>query len=172
MRRSLFTAVAVAPLVLLCGAPVLAATTISGAQTTPENTSTANNGQPDDVTITGSVTVTTPVAVTIDSNNTVSNSGSISISDVDNSTDVLIQGGHTGALVNNSTITNSESYTPTTNSTNGFPDGAYAQGTGRYGVRVTGSSPFVGSLSNVAGATISVNGNNSFGVSVLRVMLR
>ncbi len=58
MRRSLFTAVAVAPLVLLCGAPALAATTISGSQTTPENTSTANNGQPDDVAITGSVTVT------------------------------------------------------------------------------------------------------------------
>ena len=166
MRRSLFTAVAVAPLVLLCGAPALAATTISGAQTTPVNTSTANSGQPDDVTITGSVTVTAPVAVTVDSNNTLTNSGSISITDVDNSTGVLILGGHTGSLVNGGAISVIESYTATDTNGDGVLDGAFAKGTGRYGVRVTGTSPFIGSLTNGSGGSITVNGNNSFGLSV------
>ena len=165
MRRSLFTAVAVAPLVLLCGAPALAATTISGTQTTPENTSTANNGQPDDVTITGSVNAS-PVAVTLDSNNVLTNSGSISITDVDNSTGVQILGGHTGTFTNSGSITVSESYVATDTNNDGVLDGPYAKGTGRYGVHVTGTAPFIGSLTNATGGSITVNGNNSFGLSV------
>ncbi len=85
---------------------------------------------------------------------------------MDNSTGVLILGGHTGALTNSGSISVTESYTATDTNGDGVLDGPYAKGTGRYGVRVTGSSPFIGTLNNGAGGSITVNGNNSFGVSV------
>ena len=166
MRRSLLTAAAIAPLVLACGAPAMAATTISGSQTTPVKTSTANNGGPDDVTITGSLTITAPVAVTLDSNNALTNSGTISIKDVDNSTGVLILGGHTGSFTNSGGITVSESYTPTDTNKDGVPDGNYAQGTGRYGLRVTGPTAFTGGVTLSPGGSITVQGNSSYGVSL------
>jgi hypothetical protein len=168
MRKSLFSAAAAAPLALLAAAPAWSATTIDNARTTPVATSTANNGQPDDVTISssGSVAVTGPVAVTLDSNNTLTNSGTISIKDVDGSTGVLIQGGHTGAFVNGGAVTINESYTATDTNNDGIVDGPYAKGTGRYGVRVIGASPFVGSLTINSTGAINVTGNNSFGLSV------
>ena len=43
----------------------------------------------------------------------------------------------------------------------------FAKGTGRYGVLVQGSQPFVGDVSNLTGGAISVTGNNSFGIAVL-----
>ncbi len=165
MRRSLLTAVAAAPLVLMWAGSAMAATTISDAHTTPVSTSTANNGAADDVSITGSVTVTGPVAVTVDSNNTLTSSGTISIKDVDNSTGVLVLGGHAGTVTNTGTIAVTESYTATDTNSDGVVDGPFAKGTGRYGVRVTGASPYTGTLSNANG-TITVQGNNSYGISV------
>ena len=154
---------------VLAGAPALAATTISDARTTAVATSTANSGQPDDLTIssTGSVTVTTATpAVTLDSNNVLSNAGAISIKDVDGAIGVLLQGGHTGSFSNTGSISITESYTATDTNNDGVLDGKYANGTGRYGVRLTGSSPFVGPVAIGAGSTITVQGNNSFGMSL------
>ena len=168
MRRSLFTAAAVAPLLLLAGAPAMAATTISDARTTAVNTSTANAGQPDDVTISasGSVTVTTATAVTLDSNNTLANGGSISIKDVDGATGVLLLGGHTASFANTGSISVVETYAATDTNSDGVLDGVYAKGTGRYGVRLTGSSPMIGGVSTAAGSSITVQGNSSFGMSL------
>ena len=168
MRSLLFTAAAAGPLLLFAAAPAMAATSVTGSSTTPVKTSTANNGQPDDLNLpTGStITVTTPVAVTVDSNNVFTNSGAITITGVDNATGVLILGGHTASFVNSSgTINVGESYTPTDSNGDGVPDGAFAQGTGRYGVRVTGPGTLVGPI-NLAGGSITVQGKNSFGVSV------
>ena len=165
MRRSLLTAAA-APLALLAGSQAFAETQITDSRTSPVQTSTANNGQPDNVAITssGSVKVNGPVAVTVDSSNTLSNAGTIEIKDVDNSTSVLIQGGHTGAFTNTGTINNTESYTASDSNNDGIVDGPFAKGTGRYGVRLTGPAPFVGAFSNAG--SIAVNGNNSYGVSL------
>ena len=168
MRLSLFTAAAAAPLLLLAAGPALAATTIGDARTTPVATSTANSGQPDDVTISssGSVTVTGPVAVTLDSNNLLSNGGAITIKDVDSATAVLLLGGHTGTFTNAGSISVTESYTPTDTNNDGVVDGAFAKGTGRYGVRLTGPSAFIGNITSDANGSVAVQGNNSFGVSL------
>ncbi len=168
MRMSLFAAAATAPLLWLAASgSVLAETQITGSQTTPVATSTANAGAPDDVTIAsgGSINPTASgAAVTLDSNNTVTNSGLISFKDVDNATGILVQGGHTGALTSSGTINILESYTPSDTNGDGVPDGAYAKGTGRYGVRVTGPAAFTGDI-NLTGGAVTVNGNNSYGLS-------
>jgi hypothetical protein len=166
MRKRLFSAAAVAPLALLAAAPGFAATTISDSHTSPVSTSTANSGQPDDVSITGSVTVTGPVAVTLDSNNTLTNSGSINIKDVDNSTGVLIKPGFTGGFTNSGSVLINESYSPTDSNNDGVADGAFAKGTGRYGVRLLGPGVFTGTLNNAAGGSITVQGNSSYGLSL------
>ena len=167
MRRTLFSAAAAAPLALLAAAPAFAQVTISDAHTTPVNTSTANNGQPSDVSITGTVTLTTPgPAVVLDSSNALTNSGAISIKDVDGATGVQILGGHTGSFANSGSITINESYTPTDTNGDGVVDGAYAQGTGRYGLRLIGPGTFTGNITLNTGSAITVQGNNSYGVSL------
>ena len=122
MRKSLFSAAAVAPLAMMAAAPALAATTISGSTSTPVQTATANNGQPDDVSITGQITIpstaTAPVvAATLNSNNQLTNSGSISIKDVTapsgpSATGAQIDGGFNGAFTNSGSVIVNESYTP------------------------------------------------------------
>ena len=168
MRKSLLTAAAVAPLILMIGAPALAETDVSGARTTPIATATANSGQPDDVVIPAgaSIVVSGPVAATLNSNNTLTNNGAIGIKDVDGSAGVVINGGNTGAFNNQGAITITESYTPTDTNNDGVVDGVYAQGTGRYGVRVIAPGAFVGNITAGGGSTISVQGNNSYGVSI------
>ncbi len=167
MRKPLLTAVAAAPLILLGGLGARAETTISNASTTPVKTSTANNGQPDDVTVNsgGSITVSGPVAATLDSNNKLTVNGSITIKDQDNSTGVMILGGHTGEFDLGGSIGMDSSYTAKDANNDGVPDGDYAQGTGRYAVRLTGPAAFTGSLNLGSTSIINVAGNNSFGVS-------
>jgi hypothetical protein len=168
MRMSLFAAAATAPLLWLAASgPVLAETQITTSQTAPVATSTANGGAPDDVAIAtgGSINPTSPgAAATLDSNNTLTNAGSITFKDVDNATGILIKGGNTGALTGGGSISLTESYTASDTNGDGVPDGAYAEGTGRYGVRLTGPGAFTGDV-NLSGGSITVNGNNSYGVS-------
>jgi len=168
MRMSLFAAAATAPLLWLAASgPVLAETQITTSQTTPVATSTANAGAPDDVTIAsgGSINPTSSgAAATVDSNNTLTNSGQITFKDVDNATGVLIQGGHTGSLTGAGSISLTESYVASDTNGDGVLDGPYAKGAGRYGVRLTGPGAFTGNI-NLSGGSITVNGNNSYGVS-------
>jgi hypothetical protein len=154
--------------VLLAASPSLAATTISGTTTTPVATATANNGNPDDVVISGSITVTgtTPAATLNSSNKLDINGGSANIKDVDNSTGVLIQGGNTGEFTNGGSVIVNESYAPTDVNSDGVADGPWAKGTGRYGVRIAGPGAFVGTITTNSGSSISVQGNNSFGLSI------
>jgi len=170
MRKSLFAAAAVAPLALLAGRSAVAATSINDSRTQPVATATANSGQPDDVTIGtgGSVKLSGSAgpAVTLNSNNTLTNNGGITIDGVDNATGVLIEGGHTGGFSNAGSIGLGEDYTAEDTNKDGVPDGPYAKGTGRYGLRATGASSFVGDVVNTASGSIQVKGNNSFGVSI------
>ncbi|HEX5263683.1 MAG TPA: autotransporter domain-containing protein, partial [Phenylobacterium sp.] len=147
---------------LIWAGQALAQTTISSETTAPLSTSTSG-----DITIGtgGTIKPASGVAVTVDSNNAVSNSGVIQFQNLDNTKDIVILGGHTGSLVNNATIQNSEDSASTTDS-NGIVHGPFAKGTNRYGVQVVGPGDFTGPITNAVGGAITVTGNNSFGISV------
>ena len=168
LRKSLFAAAAVAPLALVLGGPATAASV--GDTSSQVKTSTANNGQPADVTITGTVKATTSApAVVIDSSNSVTNQGTVTSNNVDGSIGVQLQGGNAGTLTNTGSINILEDYTPTDTNNDGVVDGAFAKGTGRYGVQVVDPSgagkAFVGSIVN--SGSITVKGQNSYGIAVL-----
>lgn len=175
MRKSLFSAAAVAPLLLLAahGSALADPTTITDDLTAGISTSNYASGVPSDLILDnqGSITLKSGVGVTIDSDNTFQNNGAISIqadSGTDNSnnaTGVLIEGGHTGSFTNTDTISVTEDYTAKDTNGDGVVDGPWAMGSGRYGVRVVGPGAFTGDILNTGG-TITVEGNNSFGISV------
>jgi hypothetical protein len=140
-------------------------TTLSGGSSTPVKTSTANNGQPDNLVIDSSGTLgpTSGVAVTLDSNNTVSNAGSIAIPNSSNSTGILALGGNTGSVTNSGAITLSEDATTTTDN-DGVIHGPFANGENRFGIQVTGPATFDGPITNTGAITII--GNTSAAISV------
>jgi len=150
--------------------PALAQVSITTATTTPVRTATANSGAASDVTITstGSVTLTgaaaNSAAVTIDSNNSVTNTGAIGTVDSNDSVGVRIAPNTTGNFTNNSIISLSEAYVRTDTDNDKDLDGPLAQGTTRIGVLVQSGGAMTGNL--VVGGTLSVNGNNSSGVSI------
>ena len=164
--RHLFATTCLTPIAFgLIATPTLAATvTIGAAQTTPVITSTANAGGPADISISsaGSITPTAGAAVTIDSNNTVTNAGTITFTGVNNSAGILADAGVTTTITNSGTITNSETYTRTDTNGDGVLDGAFAQGSGRYGIRAIGA--LTGNVGN--SGTITIQGNDSAGISL------
>ena len=162
-RHTLLAFAALAPLCLAAG-PAFAQTTISGTSSTPVATSTAG-----DVTVAAGATLTvgaTTPAITIDSNNNVVNSGAVVVSNnVIGGTGVLINGGNTGSYSGAGAITLSEDYNATdTANSDGVVEAPFAQGTGRYGLRLVGPAPFTGDIS--AAGSITVKGNDSYGVSL------
>jgi hypothetical protein len=166
MKRSILAAAAAAAPLILASAPVLAQVTISGSQSTPVKTSTANNGQPSDVTVSGSIGLTSPgVALTLDSNNTVDVTGTLGATDQNDTVGLEIVGGNTGSATITGTIDITESYKPPNDpNNNGLQTGAFAQGSDRIGIEVTGASPFVGSITDTG--SVTVMGNDSEGVSI------
>ncbi|MGH3644596.1 MAG: hypothetical protein ACRDUX_36905, partial [Mycobacterium sp.] len=164
----LFVSAALLPLIWAAAAQ--AETKITTAVTAPVKTSTATAaGAPDDLTVdtAGSVKPTAAgAAVTLDSNNKVSNLGTITFTGVNNATGILALGGRTGSLGNTGAISLLEDYTPTDTDSDGDLDGPLAQGANRYGIRVTGPDPFTGNVRNERGGSISIEGNDSAGVSV------
>lgn len=167
-RKVLVATVAAAPLLALAfGA--YAETSVTTARTTPIATSTANNGAADDVRVTadGSIKPTTSGAlITLDSNNKVVSLGTLSTVGVNDSTGILILGGKTGSVSNGAAITINEDYTPTDTDSDGDTDGAFATGSNRYGVRLTGAGAFTGDIVNETNGAITIEGNNSAGVSL------
>ena len=175
MRKSLIAAVALAPICLLAS-QAGATTTISGSVNAPLKTSTANNGAADDLSITGTVTATTtaPVAVTLDSNNSVTNSGTITASNTSGAgattVGILANGGFTGLVTNGGTINLGSTNTGTSSNNNGVVDAPFVPAkTGDcacnyFGIRLVGASPLVGSVTN--SGTITIKGNNSYGISL------
>ncbi|MCK5910251.1 MAG: autotransporter domain-containing protein [Caulobacter sp.] len=165
-RKVLVATVAAAPLLAMAFA-ASAETSVSTARTTPIATSTATGSAADDIKITsdGSIKPTAAGAiVTIDSNNKVTNSGTLSTNNVNDSVGVLIIGGKTGGLTNSATISFVEDYTPTDSDNDGDLDGSFAQGSNRFGVRLTNAGTFTGDIVNDAAGVISVEGNNSAGM--------
>lgn len=170
MRNLLATAVAIAPLLAATG--VQAEVVISTTRTTPITTSNATGSGPDIVRIAsgGSITVNSGTAVTLNSSHdvTIDAGGSITMANAANgATGVLVNGGNTADLTISGAITitdNIDTYPNTDNDAD--LDGPFANGTDRYGVRVTGAAPLVGDIRITRTGAINVDGNNSFGISL------
>lgn len=165
MKR-LFVSAAVIPL-LAAAAGAHAETKVSTATTSPVATASLAGGQPDDLTVeaAGSIKPTTAgAAVTLNSSNQVKNAGAIGATGVNGSSGILILGGFSGGVTNTGTISLLEDYTPTDADNDGDLDGALAQGSVRFGIRLTGPAAFTGSIAN--SGSISVEGNDSAGISL------
>ncbi|KQY93098.1 MULTISPECIES: autotransporter outer membrane beta-barrel domain-containing protein [unclassified Brevundimonas] len=170
MRILLATAVAIAPLMAASGA--MAEVVISTVRTTPIATSNATGTGPDDIRIAsgGAVNVASGAAVTIDvsENFTLDSGGGINMTPAaDGATGLLVNPGVTSNVTINGSIAlidTIDTY-PDTDS-DGDIDGPWATGSGRYGVRYAAGAPVTGDL--VVGSTgvISVDGNNSYGISI------
>lgn len=170
MRILLATAVAIAP--LLVASQAVANVVITTTRTTPIRTSTATGTGPDNIEIgqTGVINVTSGAAVTIDSNhNLVMVTGStINMgASADGSTGVLVQPGVTSNISITGLINVGDTigdYPDTDN--DGDLDGPWATGTGRYGIRLAAGAPVTGDVLLNATSGITVDGNNSYGLSI------
>jgi hypothetical protein len=176
-RKRLAASVAAAPLLFLAGQAMAADVTISDKRTAPVATATINSGAPGNIIVAagGSVIITTTDAiVTVNSDNTVVNNGEISSKDVDGSVGIQVNGGVTTSVTNNGAITVNDSYTAqddgsgsaTSTAGDGNLDGAFATGTGRYGIRISGPGAVTGDIFNANGGSITVEGNSSAGISL------
>lgn len=141
--------------------------TVDTKITAPIRTSSANNGQPANVSITanGGITLPSGEAVIIDSNHTVANAGAIAIQNGSNSVGILAVPTLTGSGITNSgTITIDETYTGTDTDNDGDVDGPFAQGTNRFGIRIAPGGSFSGNILN--SGTVTIEGNNSGGIAL------
>lgn len=154
------------PIALVAFSQAQAQRTVDTKITTPLSTSTAINGAPANinVTSTGGITLTTGTAITLDSSNTVTNAGALAIQGANNSNGILASPGLTGAITNSGTITIDENYTPTDTDNDGDIDGPFAQGSGRYGIRIAPGGTFTGNVTN--SGTIAIEGNASAGIAL------
>ena len=137
--------------------PANAETVISTAVTTGQSTSASGDIR---ISNTGSVKPASGRAVTINTNNIVKNEGTIAIQGANNSAGVVADANLTGEISNSGTITIDENYTPTDGDKDGDLDGAFAQGSGRFGIHVLGAH--TGNVIN--SGTITVEGNQSGGL--------
>ena len=153
----------VAALMLTYAPTALAQTVVNDARTAPVET----DGQ--DVTIEsgGSITLENPgPALTLNSDNDISNAGNITIADIDNATGVLLEGGADRNYVQSGTIRINEDFTNDDTDGDGIRDGAFAQGSGRTGILISGASPFEGNIELASSSIIDVEGNDSFGINL------
>ncbi len=170
MRILLATAVAITPLMVASGA--MAEVVISTARTTAITTSNATGTGPDDIRLSGSgsIALTSGSAVTVNSNHDFAMEGASSINmspAADGATAVLVNAGVTSDITIGSTISIIDTITnyPDTDS-DGDIDGPWATGTGRYGIRYAAGAPVTGNLIISTAGSISVDGNNSFGIAL------
>ena len=90
----------------------------------------------------------------------------------DNSTGILVVGGTTGSVTNTGSITIADDLNPTDSDNDGDADGVYAHGTGRAGIRLDGGpSAFTGSILNDTAGSITVDGNQSYGILLNQQMV-
>ena len=141
--------------------PASAETIISTAVTTPQSTSASGDIR---ISSTGSVKPASGTAVTLNTNNYVRNEGTIQVTGANDSVGILGNSGVTGEITNSGTITIDESFTATDTDSDGDLDGLFAQGSGRFGIRVLGPGTFTGNIGN--SGTITVEGNQSGGLVV------
>jgi hypothetical protein len=169
LRKLLVATAAAAPLLACAGAALAEVEVTSGSRTTAITTAAPNDGAADDVKITADGVITLSVAgpiVTLNSDNTVTNNGGLASVGISDSVGVLVLGGYKGTLLNSGSISLTEDYTATDDDEDGDLDGPYAEGTGRYGIRITGPAVFTGDITSDSAGSITVEGNNSAGISL------
>lgn len=170
MRILLATAVAIAPLMAASGA--MAEVVISTARTTPITTANATGSGPDSIRMAsgGSIAINTGVAVTVNSSHSfdMDSGSSITMANAANgATGVLVDGGNTANVTIGGAISIADDITSDTDvdtDNDGDGDGPFANGSGRYGVRLAGGAPLTGDIVVENGATITVDGNASYGI--------
>ena len=176
MRILLATAVAIAPLMAAAGVQAQTTTpetVISTARTTPIATATATStGGPDNIRMAsgGSIAVTSGAAVTVNSSHNVDLDAGSSIKmekAANGATGILVQGGNTANVTVGGAIDITDAITEYTDTDkDGDLDGPFAEGTDRYGVRISGPAGLTGNVLIEAGGSIKVEGNNSAGLSI------
>jgi hypothetical protein len=146
--------------------PALAETTISTAIQGPVRTSVVKQGAPDDILInaTGTVNGTAAGGIIIDSNNKLSSQGTIQIGSISNAVGVDVAAGVTSGITLGGKIIVDEAFTPTDADNDGDLDGPFATGSNRAGIRTNGT--FTGNIIVGTTGAISVEGNNSSGISL------
>ena len=170
MRKLLATAVAIAPLMIAAGAH--AEIVISTTRTTPILTSNATGSGADSIRIAsgGAMNVLTGNIVTLDSSHdiTIDSGGSIGgSSTASGTTGILANGGNTGSITLSGGITVGDDIsTYPDDDKDGDTDGPWANGSGRYGIRVVGGSPLIGNILLNNASALLVDGNNSVGISI------
>lgn len=171
-RKRLVATVAATPL-LLFASGAFAETTITDTRTTGVSTATINNGAPDDIRITASGKVRPTVdgtvgnvagAVTVNSNHDVINEGEISAEDVDYLAGIKVNAGTVGDVTNKATLTLSSSLEQKDTDNDGDLDGAFADGTNKFGILVQGA--MTGNILNDTSGSIAIEGNDSAGILV------
>ncbi|MNK09729.1 hypothetical protein D3C87_277030 [compost metagenome] len=177
MRILLATAVAIAPLMAAAGVQAQTTptpeTVISTARNTPIATATATStGGPDNIRLAsgGSIAVTSGAALTVNSSHSVDlDSGStIKMEKAANgATGILVQGGNTANVTVGGAIDITDAITEYTDTDkDGDLDGPFAEGTDRYGVRISGATPLTGNVLIESTGSIKVEGNNSAGLAI------
>ncbi|MGQ3112830.1 MAG: autotransporter outer membrane beta-barrel domain-containing protein [Brevundimonas sp.] len=168
MRKLLAAAAALAPLMVATG--VQAEVVISNTRTTPIQTSNATGTAADAIRLAsgGRIEVTSGAAVTVDSNHSVDlDSGStITMNNsASGSTGILVNGGTTADITIGGAITVIDANAAATDTDgDGDLDGQFAAGSDRAGLRVVGAQPVTGSILMESGSSISVRGNDSYGI--------
>jgi len=165
MRKALTATAAAAPL-LFAAAAGQAQTVIDGEITEPVRTSTANDGEPDDVDVAGDVQVDDGTAVFLDSPNMLTISGSVLIRDADGAVGVILKGGPERSFSLTGTVTVDESYEAPNDDGDTDADGPFAEGSNRIGVLVEGPETFEGDITSSTASGVRVEGNDSTGVRV------
>ncbi|MEE2692165.1 MAG: autotransporter domain-containing protein [Pseudomonadota bacterium] len=165
MKRGLLLGCSIACIVLATGAQA----EITGKTTTPVRSSTINNNNPGDVSITknGSIELKDTagiIAVRLDSNNAVHNAGTISIKNANDATGVQIDGGVTGSVRVSGKIELLEDYARTDVDKDGDLDGPYAVALRQNGIWLKGAGGLTGNIIIEAAGVITVEGNDSAGV--------
>ena len=151
--------------------PAMAQVKIETATTAPINTATAGTGNtPANVEITSAGSITPATAdnltiLTIGSANSVINAGTLSVTNSNGTTAVRIAPNLANSYTQSGNISVIEDYTRPDTDNDKDLDGPFAQGTGRTGLLLSPGGTMNGSI-NLAGGSISVEGNNSAGVSL------
>ena len=170
MRKLLATAAAIAPLMVASGA--YAEVVVTTTRTTPISTSNATGSAADNIRFAsgGGTNLTTGPAVTVDSNNTltIDSGANVNIENaLDGSIGILVNGGvTTGINVAGQVLVSDNIATYPDTDGDGDLDGPWANGSGRYGIRLAGPGTVTGDVTIASGGTVQVEGNNSYGISV------
>ena len=125
------------------------------------------NGE--DVTIEneGTITIdTTGPALVLNSNNNIINSGSITIEDVNNAIGVSLEGGENRNYTQSGSINVNETFEVASTDSDPATDGPFAEGSGRTGILISGSSPFEGNVELTSTSSINIEGTDSFGINL------